>query len=93
MIARLGKFGRKANEIRVTLQKFGKLVDHNEKCRQRRKVSAAFAVLLVLGHAGQRAGRADLHPRLTQDRLAAVQFTGQHLAHPAYQLGFLGHVG
>ena len=77
----------------MTLQQLGELVDDDEKRWQRRQVGAALAILLVLGHPGQGTGRADLHPGLTQDRLAAVEFAGQHLTHPADQLGFLGHVG
>ena len=81
------------DEVRVVLQQFGELVDDDEQCRQRRQVGAAFAVLLVLGDTGERAGGADLHTGLPQDGLPAVEFTGEHLTHAADQFGFFLHVG
>ena len=81
------------DEVRVALQQLGELVDHNEKRRQRLQVGAALTVLLVLGHAGQRPGRADLNSGLAQQVLPAVEFAGQHLTHAADKLGFLRHVG
>ncbi len=82
------------DEIGVVLQKLGELVDDDEQCRQRSQIGPAFTMLLVLGHPpGERTGGTDLHTRLAQNGLPAVQLTGQHLTHPADQLGLLLHVG
>ena len=77
----------------MALQQFGELVDDDEQGGQRRQVGPALTVLLVLGHPGERTGRTDLNAGLAQDRLAAVEFTGQHLTHAADEFGLLGHVG